>query len=75
MYYNTAIAIIGIINKDFKLVDINYIYFTLAKCYLGGQLPYNWFNIYKLFKIFYIYFIYFNKTKKTKLVTNNLQVF
>jgi len=34
-YYNTIIIIIKIIKENPKLVDSNYIYPTLANCYLG----------------------------------------
>ena len=58
VYYNTIIAIIKIIKENLELVDSNYIYCTLADCYLGGQLPYSWFNMFQLLKIFYVRFIY-----------------
>jgi len=32
--------------ENLELVDSNYIYRTLADYYLGGQLPYSWFNMF-----------------------------
>ena len=58
VYYNTAIVIIRTMNEDLELLDIIYVDFDLADCYLAGQLLYNWFNVFKLLNIFYFCFTY-----------------